>query len=354
MGELSGNQTSELRKNCLPNATLRTKFHHRPRCLISVSAMIASYLSLLTVNEHIRSLMFIFFPLHVNERQRQMNGLIEAQTVFWPEESSQIPHILMANFNLCVHSATIYFSFWMQSMVCRKHWSRTREYLWGEGWRKESFKPGMTNRSGCLRTPCLHKFVFGLVGYWAFWNKSTPFCVIQLHQTIFKLFRCVCYLFGSDDILTSLRNNSWSIRTEIFYWNNQQIWDYAASICVSSLCFRQRWCFSLKTPSRYLPINKLADAGCSLWRMFISPAGVSTRRLCWLICLCSDTPKCTLLLSWRYSTQAGFCYSEHKGFLHHLQTLIFCLVALSHRVQQGPANLPQGPGRNTAVFEAAH
>ncbi len=35
---------------------------------------------------------------------------------------------------------------------------------------------------------CLHKFVFGLVGYWAFWNKSTPFCVIQLHKTILKLF----------------------------------------------------------------------------------------------------------------------------------------------------------------------
>lgn len=190
-----------MRKNCLINATLRTKFHHQPHRLTSVSAMIASYLFLLTVNEHIRPLMFIFFPLHVNERQQQMNGLIEAQTVFWPEESSQIPHILMANFNLCVHSATIYFSFWMQSMVYRKHWSRTREYLWGEGWRKESFKPGMTNRWGCLRTPCLHKFVFGLVGYWAFWNKSTPFCAIQLHQTIFKLFRRVCYLFESDDTL---------------------------------------------------------------------------------------------------------------------------------------------------------
>lgn len=200
-GELWGNQTSKMRKNCLMNATLRSKFHHQPRRLTSVSSMIATYLFLLTVNEHIRPLMFIFFPLHVNERQLQMNGLIEAQTVFWPEESSQIPHILMANFNLCVHGATIYFSFWMQSMVCRKHWSRTREYLWGEGWRKESFKPGMTNRWGCLRTPCLHKFVFGLVGYWAFWNKSTPFCIVQLHQTIFKFFRRVCYLFGSDDNL---------------------------------------------------------------------------------------------------------------------------------------------------------
>lgn len=36
--------------------------------------------------------------------------------------------------------------------------------------------------------PCLHKFVFGLVGIWAFWNKSTPFCVIQLHKTILNLF----------------------------------------------------------------------------------------------------------------------------------------------------------------------
>lgn len=99
----------------------------RPRS--PASATIAGYLFPLTVNEHIRTLMFIFFPLHVNERQQQMNGLIEAQTVFWPEESSQIPHILMANFNLCAHSATVYFSFWMQSMVCRKHWSRTREYL---------------------------------------------------------------------------------------------------------------------------------------------------------------------------------------------------------------------------------
>lgn len=144
-------------------------------------------ISILTVNEHIRTPLFIFFPLHVNERHQQMNGLIEAQTVFWPEESSQILHIPMANFNLCVHSSTIYFSFWMQSMVCRKHWSRTREYLWGEGWRKESFKPGMTNRWGCLRMPCLLKFVFGLVAYWAFWNKSTPFCVIRLHKTILKL-----------------------------------------------------------------------------------------------------------------------------------------------------------------------
>lgn len=117
-----------------------------------------------------------------------MNGLIEAQTVFWPEESSQIPHILMANFNLCVHSSTIYFSFWIQSMVCRKHWSRTREYLWGGGWRKESFKAGMTNRWGCLRMLCLHKFVFGLVGYWAFWNKSTPLCVMQLYKRRSKLF----------------------------------------------------------------------------------------------------------------------------------------------------------------------
>lgn len=40
---------------------------------------------LLTVNEHIRIPLFIFFPLHVNERHQEMNGLIEAQTVFWPE-----------------------------------------------------------------------------------------------------------------------------------------------------------------------------------------------------------------------------------------------------------------------------
>lgn len=142
----------------------------------------------LTVNEHISARLFIFFPLHVNERHREMNGLIEAQTVFWPEESSQTPHILMANFNLCVHSSTIYFSFWIQSMVCRKHWSRTREYLWGGGWRKESFKAGMTNRWGCLRTLCLLKLMFGLVAHWAFWNKSAPLCVIQLHKRISKLF----------------------------------------------------------------------------------------------------------------------------------------------------------------------
>lgn len=58
-----------------------------------------------------------------------MNGLIEVQTVFWPEFSSQIPGALMANFNLCVHGSSVCFGFWMQSMVCRKHWSRTREYL---------------------------------------------------------------------------------------------------------------------------------------------------------------------------------------------------------------------------------
>ena len=56
----------------------------------------------------------------------------------------------------------------------------------------------MTNRGGCLRTVCLHKFVFGLVGYWAFWNKSTPFCAAQLHKTILKLFG-ESHLVGSDD-----------------------------------------------------------------------------------------------------------------------------------------------------------
>lgn len=197
--ELCWKRTSKLNKDRPRGLNLADK--RPPRQPSPASATIAAYLFPLTVNEHIRTLMFIFFPLHVNERQQQMNGLIEAQTVFWPEESSQIPHILMANFNLCAHSATVYFSFWMQSMVCRKHWSRTREYLWGEGWRKESFKPGMTNRWGCLRTPCLHKFVFGLVGYWAFWNKSTPFCVIQLHKTILKLSSRACCLFKRDDTL---------------------------------------------------------------------------------------------------------------------------------------------------------
>lgn len=123
-----------------------------------------------------------------------------------PEKSCQIPHTVTANFNLCVHSTAVYSSFWMQSMVYRKHWSRTRESLWGEGWRKESFKPGMTNRWGCLRMLCLHKCVFGLVGYWAFRNKSTPFCVIQLHKTILN---CLvkCNLFESDDTLWFLRSS---------------------------------------------------------------------------------------------------------------------------------------------------
>lgn len=153
-----------------------------------------------------------------------MNGLIEVQTVFWPEESSQTPHILMANFNLCVHSSTIYFSFWIQSMVCRKHWSRTREYLWGEGWRKESFKAGMTNRWGCLRMLCLHKFVFGLVGYWAFWNKSTPLCVIQLHKRISKLFgfkSFICKWWHSliTHIHKSRHISLWQLLAVLWSWN---------------------------------------------------------------------------------------------------------------------------------------
>lgn len=43
-----------------------------------------------------------------------------------------------------------------------------------------------------------------------------------------------------------------------------------------------------------------------------------------------------------------------KAFFITSKRWYFCLVALSRSVQWGPANLPQGPGRNSAVFEAAH
>lgn len=43
-----------------------------------------------------------------------------------------------------------------------------------------------------------------------------------------------------------------------------------------------------------------------------------------------------------------------KAFFIMSKLWYFCLVALSRSVQWGPANLPQGPGRHSAVFEAAH
>jgi hypothetical protein len=41
--------------------------------------------------------------------------------------------------------------------------------------------------------------LFGLVGYWAFWNKSTPFCLIQLLYNNIKIVWLKCNLFESDD-----------------------------------------------------------------------------------------------------------------------------------------------------------